>query len=296
MAFLTPLAPSPQEKATPTQQPAPGDSAAPAAPDGTSANPISTNPMPTYSYDTYPRGDHASGRPRRGPPACHVTVCRFSVWPRGLAMILPLVASFWVPIRYFHFWMRDSRRMHDDMYPDHEPTVPYMIFTIGMIAALVRYPWSPSIGDTCSKCSQMSIFERIRDVCTHKSHGGREDTSHIIVVDGGVFLLTFGRLWQFILSSIYLTVVAWTISKQLRDKEGGMAFFVHLSLALVLAALAYSAVALAPHKPSTVWVLASATGSILLQEAFWVTWVYCWASRYGIPARGMYRKKHEDQQ
>ncbi|KAL3961029.1 hypothetical protein ACCO45_006146 [Purpureocillium lilacinum] len=142
----------------------------------------------------------------------------------------------------------------------------------------------------------MSIFERIRDVCTHKSHDGREDTSHIIVVDGGVFLLTFGRLWQFILSSIYLTVVAWTISKQLRDKEGGMAFFVHLSLALVLAALAYSAVALAPHKPSTVWVLASATGSILLQEAFWVTWVYCWASRYGIPARGMYRKKHEDQQ
>lgn len=253
MAFLTPLAPSPQEKATPTQQPVLGDSTAPAAPDGTSANPTSTNPMPTYSYDTYPRGDHASGRPRRGPPACHVTVCRFTAWPRGLAMILPLVASFWVPIRYFHFWMRDPRSIHNDMYPDHEPTsplqrtnngmhsddeptVPYTIFPIGMIAAL------------------------------------------------------------FILSSIYLTVVAWTISKQLRDKEGGMAFFVHLSLALVLAALAYSAVALAPHKPSTVWVLASATGSILLQEAFWVTWVYCWASRYGIPARGMYRKKHEDQQ
>lgn len=163
MAFLTPLAPSPQEKATPTQQPVLGDSTAPAAPDGTSANPTSTNPMPTYSYDTYPRGDHASGRPRRGPPACHVTVCRFTAWPRGLAMILPLVASFWVPIRYFHFWMRDPRSIHNDMYPDHEPTsplqrtnngmhsddeptVPYTIFPIGMIAALVRCPYSPSIG------------------------------------------------------------------------------------------------------------------------------------------------------
>ena len=144
MALLTGLAPSPQEKTTPTQQLVPGESAAPAGPDGTSANPTYANPMPTYSHTTYPRGDDVFGRPRRGPSACHVAICRFFTWPRIFAGIYSLTATLWLAIRWREIYSGDTEEEEKPAWEKTQKTGGILTYLTWLALALVRSLFSLS--------------------------------------------------------------------------------------------------------------------------------------------------------